>query len=129
MNDRANALIKLIYSHIDGADKSEEHRSQISSHPFNRRTSPLLCVKCQQTWPCDSHVNWKELFLDLAGKAANELYFTSLNSDMADSIIFEMGQILSQHDCAHGNGVHSLTDTPPMMYPEWLQCVLKAYSE
>lgn len=45
-----------------------------------------------------------------------------LNKEMGDEIMIEIGLTLEEIGCRHG---HSMAATPPMMYAEWLCCVVQ----
>ncbi len=50
-----------------------------------------------------------------------------MNADMADGIIREIGQFLNTCECSHGKDSHD--STPPMMYAEWIVCVMAHLKE
>ncbi len=41
-----------------------------------------------------------------------------------DEVLHEVAQTLSQLGCSHGKGEAQFGATPPMMYREWIICVV-----
>ncbi len=58
-----------------------------------------------------------------ASEVEKALRDAELNSEMASEIFREIAELLSSRPCYHGQ--HSGENTPPMMYPEWIACVVK----
>jgi len=54
-----------------------------------------------------------------------ELWATYAAKDMADGCLHEIGVTLEALGC--GCGEDSLAATPPMNYPEWIACVVRAH--
>ena len=53
----------------------------------------------------------------------SELGKVRYNADLAYSTLNDIGMLLDSMGCTHGDESHGKS-TPPMMYPEWIGCVV-----
>jgi len=51
---------------------------------------------------------------------------SKFENEMSWGVIEEIRDLLTAQTCLHGEGKHSGESTPPMMFPEWIACVIQA---
>ena len=60
-----------------------------------------------------------------AGLIATEFADIGMDRDLSSGCLQDIGETLKRLDCCHGAGSEQHAGTPPMMYSDWIRCIVQ----